>query len=600
MAYLAFYRMFRPDTFDSVVRQEHIIRILKNQLASDRIGHAYLFCGPRGTGKTTVARIFARAINCENPKDGSPCGKCKTCRALADPSSLDISEIDAASNNGVDEMRDLREKVQYPPVSCRYKVYIIDEVHMLTDSAFNALLKTLEEPPKHAVFIMATTEPHKIPATILSRCMRFDFKLLPQEDLENHLKSVLHKIGKDYEEEAVSAIARAGAGSDRDMLSIADMCASYSTGKLTYDDVTKVLGSADFFETGKLCSDILSGDVSAALSHLEKIISEGKGIGVLVKDLMGFLNHCAVAKMCRDADKILSLPSEMYDFVRETGEKADGHRLLRVTEIMAKAETDLKYSTSPRIVIETAVVKASMPETDYNIDALVARVNELEEKLNNAPFAAPPAPEPQAERKKEAQTASPVQEPPVCEEEPVFTSYAEEEPVFDEYSFSSEKAYESDGGREVKMREAEEASATPVRASASIPVREEKRERAAESASKEGEKTVKSSAPSGDFKVNTFGKFLRSLRKTNRNGVLFVMCQDLKSEFSGDTFILSTKSEVVYKSLNREEHLSAIAEALKNIGVEDFRIEFDGNSEKKQTLTERIRADFGDVDVEER
>lgn len=600
MAYLAFYRMFRPDTFDSVVRQEHIIRILKNQLASDRIGHAYLFCGPRGTGKTTVARIFARAINCENPKDGSPCGKCKTCRALADPSSLDISEIDAASNNGVDEMRDLREKVQYPPVSCRYKVYIIDEVHMLTDSAFNALLKTLEEPPKHAVFIMATTEPHKIPATILSRCMRFDFKLLPQEDLENHLKSVLHKIGKDYEEEAVSAIARAGAGSDRDMLSIADMCASYSTGKLTYDDVTKVLGSADFFETGKLCSDILSGDVSAALSHLEKIISEGKGIGVLVKDLMGFLNHCAVAKMCRDADKILSLPSEMYDFVRETGEKADGHRLLRVTEIMAKAETDLKYSTSPRIVIETAVVKASMPETDYNIDALVARVNELEEKLNNASFAAPPAPEPQAERKKEAQTASPVQEPPVCEEEPVFASYAEEEPVFDEYSFSSEKTYEPDGGRGTKMREAEETSAAPVRASASIPVREEKRERAAESASKEGEKTVKSSALSGDFKVNTFGKFLRSLRKTNRNGVLFVMCQDLKSEFSGDTFILSTKSEVVYKSLNREEHLSAIAEALKNIGVEDFRIEFDGNSEKKQTLTERIRADFGDVDVEER
>lgn len=600
MAYLALYRMFRPDTFDGVVRQEHIVRILKNQLATDRIGHAYLFCGPRGTGKTTVARIFARAINCENPKDGSPCGKCKTCRALADPSSLDISEIDAASNNGVDEMRDLREKVQYPPVSCRYKVYIVDEVHMLTDSAFNALLKTLEEPPEHAVFIMATTEPHKIPATILSRCMRFDFKLLPQEDLENHLKSVLHKIGKDYEEEAVSAIARVGAGSDRDMLSIADMCVSYSAGKLTYDDVTKVLGSADFFETGKLGSDILSGDVSAALSRLEKMISEGKGIGVLVKDLMEFLNRCAIAKMCRDADKILSLPSEMYDFVRKTGEKADGHRLLRVTEIMAKAETDLKYSTSPRIVVETAVVKASMPETDYNIDALVARINELEEKLNNASFAAPPAPEAQTERKKEGQTASPAQDSPAFEEEPAFAPYPEEEPVFDEYSFSSEKAYEPDDGRGVKMRGAEEASVAPAPASASIPVREEKRERSAESAGKEGEKAAKSSASSGDFKANTFGKFLRSLRKTNRNGVLFVMCQDLNSEFSGDTFLLSTKSEVVYKSLNREEHLSAIAEALKNIGVEDFRIEFSGDSEKKQTLTERIRADFGDVDIEER
>ena len=224
--YLAFYRTFRPATFDEVVRQEHIVRILKNQIASDKVGHAYLFCGPRGTGKTTLAKIFARAINCENPVNASPCGKCAACRALAAGSNLDISEIDAASNNGVDEMRDLREKVQYPPVAGKYKVYIIDEVHMLTQSAFNAVLKTLEEPPRHAVFILATTEPQKIPATILSRCMRFDFKLIPQRDLEELIKSVFQKTGKEYEDAAVSAIARAGAGSARDSLSIADMCAS--------------------------------------------------------------------------------------------------------------------------------------------------------------------------------------------------------------------------------------------------------------------------------------------------------------------------------------------------------------------------------------
>ena len=297
MAYLAFYRMFRPDTLDKVVRQEHIVKILKNQIESGKIGHAYLFCGPRGTGKTSVAKIFARAINCEHPVNGSPCGKCATCRALSEGSNLDISEIDAASNNGVDEMRDLREKVQYPPVAGKYKVYIIDEVHMLTASAFNAVLKTLEEPPAHAVFILATTEPQKIPATILSRCMRFDFKLIPQRDLEGLLKNIFAKVGKEYEDEAVAAIARAGAGSARDTLSIADMCVSYSTGKLTYEDVNAVLGSADFYNISKAVRMLLSDDCGGALSCAEEIFAGGKGAGVFVKDILNFLNSVAVAKM---------------------------------------------------------------------------------------------------------------------------------------------------------------------------------------------------------------------------------------------------------------------------------------------------------------
>ena len=195
MAHLALYRMFRPKTLDDVVRQEHIVTVLKNQIESGRIGHAYLFCGPRGTGKTSIAKIFAQAINCQSPVGGSPCGKCAACQALSRPENLDISEIDAASNNGVDEMRDLREKVQYPPVAGKYKVYIVDEVHMLSVQAFNALLKTLEEPPQHAVFILATTESHKIPPTILSRCMRFDFKLIPQSDLEARLRHVFDNIG---------------------------------------------------------------------------------------------------------------------------------------------------------------------------------------------------------------------------------------------------------------------------------------------------------------------------------------------------------------------------------------------------------------------
>lgn len=560
MAYLAFYRMFRPDTFERVVRQEHIIQILKNQIATDRIGHAYLFCGPRGTGKTTVARIFAKAINCKTPNGGSPCGRCETCRALAEASNLDVVEIDAASNNGVDEMRDLREKVQYPPVSAKYKVYIIDEVHMLTDSAFNALLKTLEEPPKHAVFIMATTEPHKIPATILSRCMRFDFKLLPQEDLEDHLKGILQKIGKEYEEEAVSAIARAGAGSDRDMLSLADMCVSFSSGKLTYDDVTKVLGSADFYETGELCEAVLGGDNGASLSKLEKILSEGKSIGVLIKDCLSFLNRCTIAKMCRDAEKILSLPQKMFEYVKGVGERADGHRLLRVTEIFAKAENDMKYSTSPRILLETAVVKASMPQTDYNIDNLIARINELEEKLNRGVPAAPVAR--QAER-------TPLLETPVAA--PVAEEIPVEEPVFfDEPIF--------------------EAPAPPKR--------EEKKEARREPSLSEPSAPV---AAREDFKVNTFGKFLRALRKANKNPVLFVMCQDLHSSFEGDTFLLSTDSEVVYKSLTREEHTAALTAALASIGVSDFKVTLAGSrDEKKVSLTESVKRDFPDIKIEER
>ena len=547
MAYLAFYRTFRPVSFDTVVRQEHIVRTLKNQISSGKIGHAYLFCGPRGTGKTTLAKIFARAINCESPVDGSPCGKCEVCKSLSNGASLDISEIDAASNNGVDEMRDLREKVQYPPVSGKYKVYIIDEVHMLTSSAFNAVLKTLEEPPAHAVFILATTEPQKIPATILSRCMRFDFKLIPQKDLEQLIKSVYDKVGKEYEDEAVAAIARAGAGSARDSLSIADMCASYSSGKLTYKDVNEVLGSADFFSIANLTESILTENAAAALSGVEEILATGKSVGVLVKDLLNFLNNCSIVKICKNAQRIVNLPQESYNRIEQAVSHCDGHKLLRVTEILSAAEADMRYSLSARITLETAVLKCAMPQTDYNLDALIGKINALEKKL-------------------EEKAVTIVREAPAIKSEAkaLVKAIEEQSPFLDE--------------KPVKEPVKEEVQ-TSILDSAPAPQ--------AVRMLNDGEKS------------GIFAKLIKLLRTTRKNAVLFTLCMDVGNFFEGDKMVLTTDSEAVYKGLQRPDNANFLAETLLELGVgaHEVRLIQKGENEYDRAVRE-LKSNFDGIDIE--
>ena len=596
MAYQALYRTFRPKTLDDVVRQEHVVTILKHQIETGKVGHAYLFCGPRGTGKTSIAKIFAAAINCESPVNGSACGKCPTCRALAEKGNLDISEIDAASNNGVDEMRELREKVQYPPVAGRYKVYIVDEVHMLSPGAFNALLKTLEEPPAHAVFILATTEAQKIPATILSRCTRFDFKLIPLQYLENRLKYVLKTIGKDYEEEAVAALARAGAGSMRDMLSLADPCVSYSEGKLTYADVTAVLGTADFSSTAGLCAAILKGDGGEALEKCEEILAEGKSVALLIKDALQFLNGCAVAKTCAHGEKLLLLPADRYALLKSTANLAENRVLVRALEILAQAESDCRYTTTPKITLETAVLKAAFVKEDEDITALVQRVQVLEDALSDIQSGAVSLPA-------AAQTSSsaaaqeyrvPTQQPQEKARKQTGGEFPEEAPP-DENETGGNLYLDSDYVRADKARQAKKAQTAYESTSSAQPGMFDTPFAAAQSAApQEGQKPTNAAA--GDAKV-AFGKFLRALRAVG-NGVLFTICMDMESDFDGDTFVLYTTKETLLNTLKRETNFPVVQNALNKIGITDFDLRLK-SKEKDNTnkAIDEIKEKFADAKI---
>lgn len=379
MAHVSLYRRFRPATWDKVIGQDHIVTTLVNQIKSGAIGHAYLFTGTRGTGKTSSAKIFARAVNCLDPVNGSPCGVCAHCKALADPSNLDIIEMDAASNNGVDEIRELKENVQYPPSSVRYKVYIIDEVHMLTGAAFNALLKTLEEPPAHVIFILATTEAHKLPQTILSRCMRFDFRLVPKEKLVALLQRVFGEINYPYEEEALELLALHGEGSVRDTLSIADMCLSYAPEKLTAASALEVLGASDFSTLFDIASGILSGNTGAALRAANNVYARGKGISILNKDITAFFRDLIAVKNITGYKG--GYNAAQLAALKTLADASDNYRLGRALDILSSVENLIRYSIQPQIVLDACIVKAAELQTEPNIEALLSRVRALETKL---------------------------------------------------------------------------------------------------------------------------------------------------------------------------------------------------------------------------
>ena len=382
MSYMALYRKWRPDTFEEVKGQDHVVTTLKNQIINNRIGHAFLFCGTRGTGKTSIAKLFAKAVNCEHPINGSPCNECAACRAIADGSSMNVIEIDAASNNGVDNIRQIREEVQYSPSEGKYKVYIIDEVHMLTQGAFNALLKTLEEPPAYVIFILATTESHKIPITISSRCQKYEFRRISVETISDRLMELLGREQIEAEKKAVDYIAKAADGSMRDALSILDQCIAFNIGKeLTYENVLDTIGAVDIDVFARLLDCVIKLDVVGAIDLVDEVVWQGRELSRFVSEFTWFLRNVLLVKVSPEADQKLDMSAENLERLRQLAAQIDTDALIRYINIFSDTSANIKYAVQKRIVLELAVIKLCKPEMETDYSALLDRVRVLEQKL---------------------------------------------------------------------------------------------------------------------------------------------------------------------------------------------------------------------------
>ena len=420
MSYQALYRAWRPETFTEICGQDAITRTLKRQVMTGHIAHAYLFCGTRGTGKTTAAKVLSRAINCLDPRDGDPCGECEICRALKQETSMDVMEIDAASNNGVDEIRDLREKIKYPPAVTRYKVYIIDEVHMLSTGAFNALLKTLEEPPKHAVFILATTEPQRLPATILSRCQRFDFHRISTEVIIERLMVVLGGIGRSASDEALNEIARAAEGAMRDALSLLDVCLSYTDGEVSGQLARDVLGTAGRAVMFDFADALIDGDAGSALTQIDQVMRRGSDPQVFIRDTVAHLRGIMLAGAVPEglAELLEITPEDAERFV-EQAKRTDAEGLNRMLELFMRAEPDTKWASRPRTILELAAVRACHPEKEPDA-ALSERLQRVEKLIESGAAARPARTQarPAAEKAEKAPEKTAPKAAPTPSEEP--------------------------------------------------------------------------------------------------------------------------------------------------------------------------------------
>lgn len=409
MSYVALYRKFRPGQFDDVKGQEHIVTTLRNQIKADRIGHAYLFCGTRGTGKTTIAKLFARAVNCEHPVDGSPCNECETCKAILEGRSMNVVEIDAASNNGVDNIREIRDEVNYSPTEGRFRVYIIDEVHMLSAGAYNALLKTLEEPPEYVIFILATTEVHKIPVTVMSRCQRYDFRRISIDTIAARMKELTQIEGIDADDRALRYVAKAADGSMRDGLSLLDQCAAFNFGeKLTYEKTLEVLGAVDTTVFSELMRLLIDDNVIGTMDLVERVVMQGRELSQFVTDFIWYLRSLMLLKASDDKDmeELLNISSEHLALLKEEAGMIDMDTVFRYISVFSELQNRMKFASQKRIMLEMYLIRLTRPQMDKDNDALIQRIDRLEKLLENGVTVAA-APGQQAAAPQAANAAAP-------------------------------------------------------------------------------------------------------------------------------------------------------------------------------------------------
>ena len=384
MSYTALYRKFRPDNFSDVKGQDHIVQTLRNQLKANRIGHAYLFTGTRGTGKTTMAKIFARAVNCENPNENGPCGECPVCRSIAQGNSLNVIEIDAASNNGVDNVREIIDEASYRPTEGKYKVYIIDEVHMLSTGAFNAMLKTLEEPPEYVIFILATTEVHKLPITVLSRCQRYDFRRISLDTIADRMRDLMGVEQEKVDEKALQYIAKMADGSMRDALSLLDQCIAFNMGQeLTYERALEVLGAVDTEVFSRLLRAVLEHDALSCIRVMDEIVVQGRELVQFVNDFTWYLRNLMLLQASSELEDVVGMSSENLARLKEDAEMAEKEQIFRYIRIFSELSNRIRYATQKRILIEVELIKLCRPQMETDSNSMHERVLVLEEKLEN-------------------------------------------------------------------------------------------------------------------------------------------------------------------------------------------------------------------------